>query len=78
MARAGQHLKAFQTVWGAGDGVAKATGTRGHQVIVKVGAGLGLRYITPFGPLRVDAAVPLNRDESDPRFGIYAGIGQAF
>jgi translocation and assembly module TamA len=45
---------------------------------VKVGAGVGLRYLTPFGPLRVDAAVPLNRDPSDPRFGIYAGIGQAF
>ncbi|TPN78434.1 outer membrane protein assembly factor [Mesorhizobium sp. CU2] len=45
---------------------------------VKVGAGVGLRYITPFGPLRIDAAVPLNRDPSDPHFGIYAGIGQAF
>ena len=45
---------------------------------VKVGAGVGLRYITPFGPLRIDAAVPLNRDPGDPRFGIYAGIGQAF
>jgi translocation and assembly module TamA len=45
---------------------------------VKVGAGLGLRYITPFGPLRIDAAVPLNRDPGDPHFGIYAGIGQAF
>jgi translocation and assembly module TamA len=45
---------------------------------VKVGAGVGLRYLTPFGPLRVDAAVPLNRDPGDPRFGIYAGIGQAF
>ncbi|MER9392828.1 MULTISPECIES: autotransporter assembly complex family protein [unclassified Mesorhizobium] len=45
---------------------------------VKVGAGVGLRYITPFGPLRIDAAVPLNRDRGDPRFGIYAGIGQAF
>jgi translocation and assembly module TamA len=45
---------------------------------LKVGAGVGLRYITPFGPLRVDAAVPLNRDPGDPRFGIYAGIGQAF
>ncbi len=41
-------------------------------------AGVGLRYITPFGPLRVDAAVPLNRGPGDPRFGIYAGIGQAF
>ncbi|MET3577768.1 translocation and assembly module TamA [Mesorhizobium robiniae] len=45
---------------------------------MKVGAGVGLRYITPFGPLRVDAAVPLNRGPDDPRFGIYAGIGQAF
>jgi translocation and assembly module TamA len=45
---------------------------------VKVGAGIGLRYLTPFGPLRVDAAVPLNRGPGDPRFGIYAGIGQAF
>ncbi|RWA72397.1 autotransporter assembly complex family protein [Mesorhizobium sp.] len=45
---------------------------------VKVGAGVGLRYLTPFGPLRIDAAVPLNRDPSDPHFGIYAGIGQAF
>ncbi|WP_214469891.1 autotransporter assembly complex family protein [Mesorhizobium sp. dw_380] len=45
---------------------------------VKVGAGVGLRYVTPFGPLRIDAAVPLNRDPSDPHFGIYAGIGQAF
>jgi len=45
---------------------------------MKVGAGVGLRYITPFGPLRIDAALPLNRDRGDPRFGIYAGIGQAF
>ncbi len=45
---------------------------------LKVGAGVGLRYLTPFGPLRVDAAVPLNRDPGDPRFGIYAGIGQSF
>lgn len=45
---------------------------------VKVGAGVGLRYVTPFGPLRIDAAVPLNREPSDPHFGIYAGIGQAF
>ncbi|MET2825975.1 autotransporter assembly complex protein TamA [Mesorhizobium shangrilense] len=45
---------------------------------VKVGAGVGLRYVTPFGPLRIDAAVPLNRDPTDPHFGIYAGIGQAF
>jgi translocation and assembly module TamA len=45
---------------------------------VKVGAGIGLRYLTPFGPLRVDVAVPLNPHEDDPDFGVYAGIGQAF
>ena len=45
---------------------------------VKVGAGVGVRYLTPFGPLRVDAAVPLNPGPDDPDFGIYAGIGQAF
>ncbi len=45
---------------------------------MKAGAGLGIRYLTPFGPLRIDAAVPLNREPGDPRFGIYAGIGQAF
>ncbi|MGN6536550.1 MAG: autotransporter assembly complex protein TamA, partial [Mesorhizobium sp.] len=45
---------------------------------LKVGAGIGLRYLTPFGPLRVDVAVPLNPDPGDPDYGIYAGIGQAF
>lgn len=45
---------------------------------LKVGAGIGLRYLTPFGPLRIDAAVPLNPGPGDPSFGIYAGVGQAF
>ncbi|RLP27166.1 autotransporter assembly complex family protein [Mesorhizobium sp. YM1C-6-2] len=44
----------------------------------KVGAGVGLRYLMPFGPLRIDAAVPLNPGPDDPDFGIYAGVGQAF
>jgi translocation and assembly module TamA len=44
----------------------------------KMGAGVGLRYLTPFGPLRIDGAVPLNRDPGDPSFAIYAGVGQAF
>jgi translocation and assembly module TamA len=45
---------------------------------VRVGAGLGLRYNTGLGPLRLDVAFPLNRQAGDPRYAIYAGIGQAF
>jgi translocation and assembly module TamA len=45
---------------------------------VRFGAGLGLRYATPFGPIRLDVAVPLDRRPGDPTFGVYAGIGQAF
>ena len=44
----------------------------------QVGAGIGLRYLTPFGPLRIDAAVPLNPGPDDPDFAVYAGVGQAF
>ncbi|GAB4360760.1 MAG: autotransporter assembly complex family protein [Oricola sp.] len=45
---------------------------------LRIGAGVGLRYNTGLGPLRVDVAVPLNRQDGDPRFAVYAGIGQAF
>ncbi|HEY8596470.1 MAG TPA: autotransporter assembly complex family protein [Devosiaceae bacterium] len=45
---------------------------------LRFGAGVGLRYLTDFGPLRVDVAVPLNRRPGDPAYGIYAGIGQSF
>lgn len=41
--------------------------------------GVGLRYYTPVGPLRLDCAVPLNRrPRIDSRFQIYFSIGQAF
>ena len=45
---------------------------------IRYGAGVGVRYQTPFGPLRVDVGVPLNRRANEDRWGIYAGIGQAF
>lgn len=44
-----------------------------------VGAGVGLRYYTSFGPIRFDVAVPVNkREETDQNFQIYLSIGQAF
>jgi len=43
------------------------------------GAGLGFRYFTSFGPIRLDVAVPIDkRDGIDDDFQIYFGIGQAF
>nr|WP_281501911.1 autotransporter assembly complex family protein [Aliiroseovarius sp. F20344] len=41
------------------------------------GAGLGLRYKTPIGPLRLDVAGPISGDTGDG-IQIYLGIGQAF
>ena len=44
----------------------------------RVGAGVGIRYYTDFGPIRADVGVPLNRRDFDPPFGIYVSLGQAF
>ncbi|MDB5505573.1 MAG: outer membrane protein assembly factor [Devosia sp.] len=45
---------------------------------LRLGAGIGLRYETGFGPLRLDLAVPLNKRPGDPDYALYVGIGQAF
>ncbi len=42
------------------------------------GAGLGLRYFTGLGPLRLDLALPFDRQGSSADFAVYIGIGQAF
>ncbi|MCC2111279.1 MAG: outer membrane protein assembly factor [Hyphomicrobiales bacterium] len=45
---------------------------------LKVGVGAGVRYLTPIGPLRLDVAVPLNKDAGDPDWAVYLGLGQSF
>ncbi|SFZ86341.1 autotransporter secretion outer membrane protein TamA [Devosia enhydra] len=45
---------------------------------IRFGAGIGLRYFTGLGPLRLDLAFPLNKREGDPDYALYVGIGQAF
>ncbi len=43
------------------------------------GAGLGVRYKTGFGPIRVDIATPVNGGPDDAeKVQLYIGIGQAF
>ena len=45
---------------------------------MRAGAGAGVRYYTPIGPIRLDVAVPLNKQRGDDTFELYIGIGQAF
>ena len=45
---------------------------------IRYGVGVGVRYNLPFGPVRADIAVPLDRREGDADFHIYVSIGQAF
>ncbi len=45
---------------------------------VHVGAGIGVRYYTAIGPVRLDVALPLNRQPDGDRFEIYIGLGQVF
>jgi translocation and assembly module TamA len=44
----------------------------------KVGAGIGVRYKTNFGPIRFDIGTPLNPSPGDSRIGVYVSLGQAF
>ncbi|WP_240309564.1 MULTISPECIES: autotransporter assembly complex protein TamA [Sphingomonas] len=45
---------------------------------LRAGVGIGGRFYTNFGPLRLDVATPLGRKPSESRFNIYISIGQAF
>jgi translocation and assembly module TamA len=40
--------------------------------------GLGVRYYSSFGPIRVDFGVPLNRQKGDGPFAVTVSLGQAF
>jgi translocation and assembly module TamA len=44
----------------------------------RYGAGLGVRYNTGFGPLRIDLGTPLDPHPGDSRIGVYIALGQAF
>nr|WP_295663998.1 BamA/TamA family outer membrane protein [Polymorphobacter sp.] len=45
---------------------------------VRYGAGIGARYYTSFGPVRIDVATPINPQKGDARVQFYVSIGQAF
>jgi translocation and assembly module TamA len=45
---------------------------------LRYGVGAGVRYNLGFAPLRVDLAIPLDRDEGDDEYALYISLGQAF
>ncbi|WP_236559260.1 BamA/TamA family outer membrane protein [Sphingomonas sp. T1] len=45
---------------------------------LRYGAGIGGRFYTSFGPMRIDVATPLNPREGDGKVALYISIGQAF
>ncbi len=45
---------------------------------IRQSVGLGIRYYTPVGPLRLDLAFPLNKRHIDKSFEAYFSIGQSF
>ena len=45
---------------------------------IRVGAGVGVRYLSGFGPLRLDVAFPINPRPTDSFVAVYVSLGQAF
>lgn len=45
---------------------------------MRYGAGIGGRYYTSFGPMRIDVATPIARRPGEARVTLYISIGQAF
>lgn len=45
---------------------------------LRYGTGLGVRYYSDFGPIRVDVGTPINPQPGDSRVAVYVSLGQAF
>jgi outer membrane translocation and assembly module TamA len=70
--RSGLGAAAF---WDAGNVFAKTTDL---SLDLRHALGLGLRYDSPVGLLRLDVGFPLNRREGDKAYRLHFSLGQAF
>ena len=68
----------FSAVAFADWGHISANSVPGFDGLSHSGAGLGVRYNTGIGPIRLDIAVPVAGENSGSSYQIYIGIGQAF
>ena len=60
------------------DGGSVARGSTPDFDEIRFGAGIGIRYKTTFGPIRVDVATPINPTPFDSPVVVYVSLGQAF
>jgi translocation and assembly module TamA len=60
------------------DGGTLTTGSVPSLTNWQLGAGIGLRYYSSFGPIRIDVGTPLNRQPGDSRVAVTVSLGQAF
>ena len=49
-----------------------------HIDKLRFGTGIGLRYYSSFGPIRIDVGTPIGRRSGEPRIAVYVSLGQAF
>ncbi len=45
---------------------------------LRLGAGLGFRYYSNFGPIRIDVGTPIGRRPGESPIAVYVSLGQAF
>ncbi|KQN27636.1 autotransporter assembly complex protein TamA [Sphingomonas sp. Leaf38] len=45
---------------------------------LQYGTGIGVRYYSNFGPIRLDVGTPINPQPGDSRIAVYVSLGQAF
>ena len=60
------------------DGGNISTGLLPSFGALRYGAGLGVRYYSNFGPIRIAVGTPVNPAPGDPRVAVYVSLGQAF
>lgn len=60
------------------DGGSLSTGRSPALDKWRFAAGLGVRYYSSFGPIRIDVGVPLNRQKGDGPVAVTVSLGQAF
>lgn len=60
------------------DGGNISNGSLPNVANFRYGAGIGVRYHSTFGPIRIDLGTPINPQKGDAPVAVYVSLGQAF